>query len=102
MHQSWVYIMTNAHHNVLYVGVTSDIEQRVLQHKKHIHQSAFTAKYRCHKLIWFEEFDDIEVAIAQEKRIKRWRRPWKDVLIRKLNPELKDLSDGWYDPMELE
>jgi putative endonuclease len=102
MHQSWVYMMTNQHHNVLYVGVTSDIEQRVLQHKKHLYPDAFTAKYRCHKLVWFQEFGDIVEAIAQEKRLKRWRRAWKDELIGKLNPEWKDLSDGWYDPRDLE
>ncbi|MBP6390538.1 MAG: GIY-YIG nuclease family protein [Flavobacteriales bacterium] len=101
MHQSWVYIMTNKRHNVLYVGVTSDLEGRVLEHKKGVHPTAFTLRYQCHELVWFQEFDDIEEAIAQEKRIKRWRRAWKDELIIKLNPEWKDLSDGWYNPRDL-
>ncbi len=93
--------MTNKRHNVLYVGVTSDIERRVLQHKKGEYPEAFTAKYRCHKLVWFEEFGNIEEAIAQEKRIKRWRRAWKEEMISKHDPEWNDLSENWYDPHDL-
>ena len=94
--------MTNKRHNVLYVGVTSDLETRVLEHKKGVHPEAFTARYRCHKLVWFQEFDDIEVAIAQEKRVKRWRRDWKNEAIAELNPEWRDLSEDWYDQKDLE
>lgn len=101
MKQSWVYIMTNKRHNVLYVGVTSDLEARVLQHKTGHYPEGFTAQYRCHELVWFEEFGDIVDAIAQEKRVKRWRRAWKDEMITKLNPEWKDLSEGWYHPSDL-
>ena len=99
--RSWVYIMTNKRHNVLYVGVTSDLEKRVLQHKTGFFPDAFTLQYRCHELIWFEEFDNIVVAIAQEKRLKRWRRTWKDAMIVEMNPDWKDLSEGWYDPRDL-
>ncbi len=99
--RSWVYIMTNKRHNVLYVGVTSDLQQRVLQHKTGFFPDAFTLKYRCHELIWFEELENIKVANALEKRIKRWRRAWKDAMIAKMNPEWKDLSEGWYDTRDL-
>ena len=99
--RSWVYIMTNKRQNVLYVGVTTDVERRVLQHKTGFFPDAFTLKYRCHELIWFEELENIEVANAQEKRIKRWRRAWKDAMIAKMNPDRKDLSEGWYDPRDL-
>ncbi|HMQ75143.1 MAG TPA: GIY-YIG nuclease family protein [Flavobacteriales bacterium] len=98
MRRSWVYMMTNQHHNVLYVGVTSNIEQRVLDHKGRRYPHAFTAQYNCHKLVWFEEFGEIVEAMAQEKRMKRWRRAWKEELIGTMNPEWKDLSEGWYDP----
>ena len=101
MKRSWVYIMANKRHNVLYVGVTSDIGKRVLQHKRGHYPRAFTKQYRCSELVWYLEFNDITEAIADEKRIKRWRRAWKDEMITKLNPEWKDLSEDWYDPRDL-
>jgi len=92
-----VYVITNQHNTVLYTGVTSDIEQRVFEHKTKAHQG-FTARFNCDKLVYLEEFDDIEEAIKREKQLKRYRRDWKDDLINKINPEWKDLSEGWYDP----
>lgn len=101
MKRSWVYIMANKRHNVLYVGVTSELVGRVLQHKNGHYPRAFTKQYRCSELVWYLEFNDITEAIADEKRIKRWRRTWKDEMITKLNPEWKDLSEGWYDRGDL-
>jgi putative endonuclease len=93
-------MMTNEHHTVLYTGVTSDLEQRVFQHKTKEYPG-FTAKFNCSKLVYLEEFDDIEVAIKREKQLKRYRREWKETLIKKINPEWKDLSEGWYDPKSI-
>jgi putative endonuclease len=82
---------------VLYTGVTSDLEQRVFEHKTKFYPNSFTAKYNCDKLVYCEEFDDIEKAIKREKQLKRYRRHWKEDLIRKINSEWKDLSEDWYD-----
>src|SRR5882762_8540729 len=92
----FVYIMTNQHDTVLYTGVTGDLEQREFDHKTKANPG-FTAKYNCDKLVYVEEFDDVEKAIKREKQLKRYRREWKDDLINKINPEWKDLSEGWYD-----
>ena len=70
------------------------------EHKTKEHPG-FTAKFNCNKLVYFEEFDDIEVAIKREKQLKRYRREWKENLINKINPEWKDLSEGWYDPRSI-
>lgn len=84
----------------LYVGVTGGLEGRVAQHKKGKIEG-FTKKYKCCKLVYFEEYDDIEQAILREKQIKRWRREKKEFLIRKMNPTWRDLSADWkIDPCE--
>ncbi|HPF90962.1 MAG: GIY-YIG nuclease family protein [Flavobacteriales bacterium] len=102
MKGGWVYIMTNKHDTTLYVGVTSKLMQRILQHKKGVFPGSFTDQFLCHKLVWFEQYRTIVEAIAMEKRIKHWRRAWKEELIEKSNPQWKDLSDGWYDARDLE
>ena len=91
MHSYWVYIMTNANNYVLYAGVTNDLRRRAGQHKAGL-GSAFTSKYRVHKLVFYEEFRRITDAIAAEKRIKAGSRAKKITLIEALNPEWKDLS----------
>ena len=91
----YVYILTNFNRSVLYIGVTNDIHLRVLQHKTG-EGSAFTFKYKCHYLLYFEEYFQIDEAIAREKQLKNWQRKWKDELIRKENPHLKDLAVDWY------
>jgi putative endonuclease len=90
-----VYILTNFTRSVLYIGVTNDIHLRVLQHKTG-EGSVFTSKYKCHYLLYFEEYFQIAKAIAREKQLKNWQRKWKDELIRKENPDLKDLAADWY------
>jgi putative endonuclease len=102
MKGGWVYIMTNKHNTTLYIGVTSNLMKRALQHKKGIYPESFTDRYLCHKLVWFEPFQSITEAIAMEKRIKRWRRAWKDAMINEKNPSWSDLSEGWYHPRDLE
>ena len=97
----FVYMMTNQYRTVLYTGVTSDLEQRVFQHKTKEYLG-FTAKYNCDRLVYLEEFEEVEAAIKREKQLKRYRREWKENLINKINPEWKDLSEGWYDQKSIQ
>jgi putative endonuclease len=90
----YVYIMASQR-RVIYVGVTSNLEQRVYQHKTHVF-AGFTARYNVNLLVYFERFATIHAAIAREKEIKAWRRHKKLALIGSLNPKWKDLSHGWY------
>jgi putative endonuclease len=80
----------------LYVGVTSNLEQRVWQHKHHAFEG-FTKRYGVTKLLYMEEFSRIDDAIAAEKRIKGWDRAKKLALIRQRNPRWNDLAWNWYD-----
>jgi putative endonuclease len=92
----YVYILTNAHHNVLYIGVTSNIEGRMAQHVSHFFKNSFSDKYSCEKLVYLEHFTTIEEAINREKQLKRWSRAKKEALINRLNPEWKDLLQEFY------
>ena len=86
--------MTNKNNTVIYIGVTSDLLKRVYQHKTKTYKG-FTAKYNCDKLIYFEEFDAINLAISREKQLKSGNRKRKERLINAENPEWNDLSDDW-------
>ncbi|MBR4808937.1 MAG: GIY-YIG nuclease family protein [Bacteroidales bacterium] len=88
----YTYIMSSLNNSTLYIGVTGDLARRVLEHKSG-QGSIFTAKYHCHKLVYYECFWDISQAIAREKELKGWIRAKKDKLIDELNPERKDLSE---------
>ncbi len=90
----WVYIMTNRYRGTLYTGVTADLAARVTQHREG-KGSNFCAEHNLTRLVWAESADNIELAIAHEKRLKRWRRDWKLELIEKANPEWRDLFDGF-------
>lgn len=90
-----MYIVSNFSRSVFYTGVTSDLHVRVYEHKNG-EGSAFTKKYNVHYLMYYEELSSIEQAIQREKQIKRWHREWKINLIKSVNPEMKDLSEGWY------
>jgi putative endonuclease len=90
-----VYILSNHARTVFYVGVTSNLESRVCEHKQGV-GSTFTAKYKCHYLMYWEDFNHIDIAIAREKQLKKWLRKWKIELIRQNNPEMSDLADSWY------
>ena len=94
MHQYFVYIMTNKS-GTLYVGVTNDLERRMSEHKNSLIEG-FTKKYKINKLLYYEETNDILVAINREKQIKGWRRDKKIALIESSNPEWKDLSEDWF------
>ena len=86
----FVYILTNKS-NTLYVGVTNNLQKRIYEHKQKI-SDGFTARYNINKLIYFEEFKNIEEAISAEKRIKGWTRKKKLDLIKQLNPNFIDLE----------
>ncbi len=86
----FVYIMTNQS-RTLYIGVTSDIEHRVQQHRS-CQVPGFTAKYKCTRLVWYESFTDVNEAIQCEKRLKGWTRAKKVALIEQDNPRWEDLS----------
>ena len=87
----YVYILTNKTDAVMYIGVTNDLERRVQEHKSGA-VPGFTQKYNCCKLVYFEQYSDIDQAIEREKKLKKWRREKKDWLIRTRNPELVDLA----------
>ena len=89
-----VYILSNFARTVFYIGVTNDLVRRILQHRKG--ESIFSDKYNCHYLMYFEDYSDVRNAIAREKQLKNWKRAWKIQLIRKDNPDLIDLSEGWF------
>jgi putative endonuclease len=89
-HRYWVYILTNRS-RTLYVGVTNNLVRRVYEHRSKVNEG-FTKRYNIHQLVYFEETNDIRVAIAREKQIKGWLRHKKIALIEEFNPEWQDLS----------
>ena len=86
----YVYILASKRNGTLYVGITNDLIKRVWQHKNDLVEG-FTKKYQCHKLVYFEDTNDVESAIKREKLLKKWKRQWKLQLIEKQNPDGKDL-----------
>ncbi|RLC37726.1 GIY-YIG nuclease family protein [candidate division Kazan bacterium] len=90
MKKGFVYILTNKPKGVLYVGVTSDIENRIGIHSLNKNNS-FVAKYKLYKLVHLEEFSSIEEAVRREKQIKNWHRNWKINLIETNNPKWDNL-----------
>jgi putative endonuclease len=86
----FVYIATNEYNSVLYVGVTNNLERRIYEHQNKL-VKGFTEKYNINKLIFFENFSDVNDAIAAEKKIKGWTRKKKFDLILSQNPKLEDL-----------
>ena len=93
IHLYYVYILTNTRHTVLYTGVTNDLERRCFEHKQKIIKG-FTNKYNVDKLIYFEQFDFIDLAIAREKQIKGYSRAKKKALVEQFNKEWKELYNG--------
>lgn len=92
MKQFYVYLLANKRNGTLYTGVTSNLVQRVWQHKQNI-VKGFTKKYDVKLLVYYEAYDSAEAAITREKRIKKWRRAWKLKLIENKNPLWKDLYE---------
>ena len=88
----YVYILTNKTNQVLYIGVTNNLKRRMFEHKNE-EIDGFTKRYHLHKLVFFEEFSDINEAINWEKRLKQWTRAKKNTLIESKNPQWKDLNE---------
>ena len=92
MKYSFVYILTNKARTVFYIGVTADLSRRLLEYLKG-HGSKFCRKCHLDTLVYYELFIDIRDAISREKQIKKWNRQWKIDLIKKRNPEMKNLIE---------
>ena len=90
MKQPCIYIITNRHNTTLYIGVTSNLIQRIYQHKNKL-VKGFSARYNLNKLVYFEQFEDMDNAIIREKRLKLWKRDWTNLLINEINPSWRDL-----------
>jgi putative endonuclease len=90
----YVYIMSNRHRTTIYIGVTSDLERRVYEHKNSLIKG-FTEKYKLFDLVYFEEIFGMQNAIDREKQLKTWKKEWKWDLIKSKNPRLVDLAKNW-------
>ncbi len=90
MYYYYVYILASKKNGVLYTGVTNNLIRRVYEHKHNLCKG-FTRMYNVHKLVHFEQTDDIYAAIQREKQLKKWKREWKIILIEESNKEWKDL-----------
>ncbi len=85
MKNYYIYILAGRHNKALYIGVTSNLIKRIWEHKNNL----FTPKYNVHKLVYFEEFQDVDSALNREKLLKSWKREWKVDLVARKNP-------NWY------
>jgi putative endonuclease len=92
-HTYWVYLLSSIS-RVLYCGVTNNLYRRVEQHREG-ESPCFTRHFRCSRLVWYEAYHHIDLAIAREKQIKRWSRSKKIALIVLENPTWVDLSEPW-------
>lgn len=92
--QYYVYILASKRNGTLYVGMTTNLQNRLYEHKNKI-VPGFSQKYNIDKLVYFEITTDVKSAIAREKQFKKWNRAWKLELIEKYNPEWNDLAEDW-------
>jgi putative endonuclease len=90
--QFFVYILASQRNGTLYIGVTSDLAERIAQHKEKTF-GGFTARYGVDKLVYFETHDDADSAILRETQLKKWNRAWKIRIIEEVNPRWDDLYD---------
>ena len=90
----YVYILTNAHKNLIYVGVTNDLIRRVYEHKHHLDADSYTAKYNIDQLVYFETTSDVYSAISREKQLKGWNRARKNKLVEMKNPGWADIYES--------
>ncbi|MFA5777355.1 MAG: GIY-YIG nuclease family protein [Parcubacteria group bacterium] len=88
----FVYMLASKRNGTLYIGVTSNLPKRVWEHKNNL-VGGFTKKYNIHNLVYFEQTENVQSALLQEKQLKKWKRDWKIELIEKDNPEWKDLYE---------
>lgn len=90
----YVYILTSKTNAVMYIGVTGDLPRRIYEHKNRLIEG-FTKKYNVHKLVYIEEYSDVNDALAREKQLKRWVRSKKNALVETINPNWDDLSENF-------
>jgi len=95
MKNYYTYLLASKRNGTLYVGVTSNLEQRMYQHKHKVFPG-FTKKYGVDKLVWYAETTDVNAAIYKEKQMKKWKRQYKLNLIEEDNPEWQDLAAEWF------
>lgn len=91
MNTYYIYIMTNEHNKVFYIGITNDLKRRVYEHKTGLIKG-FTKSYNCNKLVWYDYTNDVNSAIKKEKQVKRWKREYKINIINAMNPTWDDLA----------
>jgi putative endonuclease len=91
MKRGYVYILTNKPFGTLYIGVTSDLPRRMLEHKNGL-VPGFTKRYGLKTLVHFETYELVAQAIAREKQLKNWQRDWKIELVNEHNPDWNDIS----------
>ena len=101
MEEGFVYILSNKNRTTTYIGVTNDIERRIVEHKSGF-GSKFASRYNLINLMHFEHFDTIVDAIDREKQLKNWHREWKWNLIKEENSNLEDLAGDWFTDKEIE
>jgi len=89
----YVYILASERNGTLYIGATSDLRKRMYQHKNNLIEG-FTKRYKVHKLVYYEQTDDVYGAIKKEKELKNWKRKWKLDLIEENNPDRDDLCNS--------
>ena len=92
--KGYVYILASKRNGTLYIGVTNSIYRRALEHKRGDIEG-FASKYHCHRLVYYESFDDVHKAIGREKQLKCWTRAKKIALIESRNPRWEDLAEKW-------
>ncbi len=97
-HNYYVYILTTFEKKVLYIGVTNDLERRILEHQQDASgaKTTFCGKYNCYYLVYWEYHRDIRAAIEREKYIKGWKRDKKIELINSFNPDWKFLNESYH------
>lgn len=93
MKNYYVYILASKKKGTLYIGVTNDLIRRMYEHRNGVVEG-FTKRFHVHRLVYFEQTEDVSAAILREKQFKRWLRQWKIELIERANPEWEDLTDG--------
>ena len=91
----FVYFLTNWDDSVLYIGVTGNLPRRLYEHRMGLVEG-FTKKYNVHKLVYFEQTNDVYSALSREKQLKKWSRKKKNDLIQSTNPTWRDLSKDWH------
>ena len=91
MESMYIYILTNDHKNVMYVGVTNDLVRRMHEHKNHLIRNSFTARYNVDRLVYYEYTKNPMAAVEREKQIKGWNRARKNKLVESKNPNWEDL-----------